>query len=90
MKFGALNAAIRKMQGAPKANLNYHPEGEEDVELFDLEITKQSLLCALKRKFPDGERGTETGLRLKDTGHIVATTAADEAPESDALDDVLG
>lgn len=95
MKLGELNTAIRKMSGAPKANLRYHPDGREDVELFDLEITKKSLLDAIKRQFPEGGRSTETGLRLKADGHIVATSDDDveeaaPAGEPDALDDVLG
>lgn len=80
MKLGALNSAIRSMKGAPKTAGRFWLEDGAEIVLHDLEITKQSLLAALKEVFPDG-RSAETGLRLRDDGHIVADADQAQARE---------
>lgn len=94
MKLTALNTAIRKNEGAPKFDLRFFA-GDDEVVLSGLEITKQSLLNALKAAFPEGGRSTETRLRLNPTtGHLEREPAEcaeqDVAPAADPLADVLG
>lgn len=99
MKLTALNTAIRKKEGPPMFDLRFFvclDDGQpcHEVILNGLEITKQSLLAALKAAFPDGGRSTETGLRLNPTtGHLEREPAdGEEVAEvaADDLDDILG
>lgn len=69
MKLGPLKSAIRKLKGSPKVGGIHHTDVGA-IELTDLEVSKQSMLAAIDRAFPDETRGTETGLILKANGHI--------------------
>lgn len=103
MKLGALKVAIRKLKGSPKVGGTHHTD-VGPVELTDLEVTKQSMIAAIDRAFPDGSKATETGLWLKPNGHIGVEGVEDTvgeysqepvegaAPEAadDELEDVLG
>lgn len=82
MKLGPLNSAIRELKCQPKiAFTNFG-----GVKLVDLEVTKQSLLVALKARFPEG-RSIETGLAIDADGHICSE---DELRSAPTLDDLLG
>jgi hypothetical protein len=103
MKLGQLNSAIRELKGPPKIAYTKFSVGGATVTLRDLEVTKQSILHALKGAFPDASaRTTETGLTIGADGHICTEDELvrvpvefDEpqlpaAPVGDDLDDLLG
>jgi len=88
MKLGPLNSAIRQMKGAPKTTARFRGPDGEVVELVGgLEITKQSLLEALRQTFPGG-RSEETYMALTDDGFLTlengaTSSAAWAAPAGD-------
>lgn len=96
MKLSALNTAIRTLKGAPKLNMVYFRDTENEVQLLDLEISKQSLLAALKVAYPEG-KNADTGLRLGEGGLLMRVDANPtpapaevEVEDDDHLDDLFG
>ena len=70
MKLGALNTAIRNLDGAPKIAFTLF--GKK----WELTVQKSSVLEQLAGHFPDG-RGQETGLILHD-GFLTREDRADQ------------
>lgn len=86
MKLTALNTAIRKNDGPPRIDLRFNIDTPEQIELYGLEVTKQSLLASLKAAFPDGGRSTETGLYLREDGYLRREADRPVATDDDDLD----
>jgi hypothetical protein len=100
MKLGLLRSAIRAHKGPVTTRIAFADQDDVGFVLEPLEITKQSLLAALEKAFPDG-RTVETNLKLDGSaltrevgGRVpptpIAGSPAAEEEESSDLDDLLG